>query len=181
MYGARISSETSTSTKSDAATTVDALAQLNDELMRFVRLLKAGHTPSAGQDRSALQILFPLLHDGPMRLRDLAEHKGVDQSTISRQAAQLVHNGLIRRDPDPADRRACLMALTDRGRDLCRELVEGRRRSIEHALRGWSEERVDLFLELFRDFNEAVETEQSLTAPNISAASGDASGRVEKK
>jgi len=158
---------------------VDSLAQLNDEVMRFVRLLKASQTSLVGHDRSALQILFPLLHDGPMRLRDLAEHKGVDQSTVSRQAAQLVHNGLIRRDPDPADRRACLMALTDRGRDLCRELVNGRRRSIEHALRGWSEERVALFLELFRDFNEAVETEQSQAAPNISAAPGGTASRLE--
>jgi DNA-binding MarR family transcriptional regulator len=183
LYGARIAKDTSTSSQPGAATTVDALAQLNDELIRFVRLLKASHSHASlvGQDRAALQILFPLLHDGPMRLRDLAEHKGVDQSTISRQAAQLVHNGLIRRDPDPADRRACLMALTDRGRDLCRELVDGRRRSIEHALRGWSGERVDLFLELFRDFNEAVETEQSLAAPNISAGPGGPASRVEKK
>jgi DNA-binding MarR family transcriptional regulator len=159
--------------------TVDALAELNDELLRFVRLLKAAHTSSVAQDRTALQILFPLLHEGPMRLRDLAEHKGVDQSTVSRQAAQLVNTGLVRRDPDPADRRACLMALTDRGRDVCHELIESRRRSISLALQGWSEERVAQFVELFRDFNEAVETEQSLTALNISARPGGPASRVE--
>lgn len=181
MYGASIGIDTSISAQPGEATTVDALADLNDELLRFIRLLKAGHTSSVAQDRSALQILFPLLHEGPMRLRDLAEHKGVDQSTVSRQAAQLVHTGLVRRDPDPADRRACLMVLTDRGRDVCHELVESRRRSIERALRGWSEERVALFVELFRDFNEAVETEQSQTGPNVSAVPGGPASRVENK
>ena len=43
----------------------------------------------------------------------------------------------------------------------------------------YPEPRVAQFVELFRDFNEAVETEQSLTALNISARPGGPASRVE--
>jgi DNA-binding MarR family transcriptional regulator len=149
-----------------------ATAGLTDQMMRFVRLLKASAAMPVAQDRSALQLMWPLLHEGPMRLRDLAEHKGVDQSTVSRQAAHLVTSGLVQRDPDPADRRACLLVLTDRGRNVCQELMDGHRRAIGEALAGWSEERLAAFVEMFRDFNEAVEAQQAFAGSTITAVPG---------
>jgi DNA-binding MarR family transcriptional regulator len=136
--------------------------ELSEELMRFVRLLKSATQSELGADRSQLLLLWPLMHDGPMRLRDLAEAKGSDASTVSRQAAQLVKAGLLRRDPDPLDRRACLLALTEGGRDVCRRLTDARRRAIAEALREWSPERVRAFTEMFREFNRAVEAHQPL-------------------
>src|SRR3954451_11189787 len=84
------------------------IRELHAQLLRFVRLLKAGASQAAVPDQSSMLLLWPLLHDGPMRLRDLAACKGVDSSTASRQAAQLVRAGLIRRDPDPDDGRAAI-------------------------------------------------------------------------
>jgi len=134
--------------------------ELNQEIMRFVRLLKASASRAAGPDRSALLLLFPLLHDGPMRVRDLAEAKGADASTVSRQAAQLVTSGLVRREADATDRRACVLALTDHGREACRQMIQGRRQAVEEALRHWSDERVAAFTQEFREFNRAVEAQQ---------------------
>ncbi len=135
--------------------------ELNEELMRFVRLLKnAGHGET-GPDRSALLLLWPLMHYGPMRLRDLAVAKGSDASTVSRQAAQLVRAGLIRRDPDPDDRRACLLAVTEGGRGACQQMLDARRQSISEALREWDPDRLRAFTELFREFNRSVELHQS--------------------
>jgi len=134
--------------------------ELNEEIMRFVRLLKASVSRAAGPDRSALLLLWPLLHEGPMRLRDLAEAKGADASTVSRQAAQLVTSGLVRREVDTTDRRACVLALTDDGREACRHMTESRREAIEEALRHWSDARVAAFTEEFREFNRAVEAQQ---------------------
>ena len=121
-------------------------------------------------------ILWPLRHDGPMRLRDLAERKGVDQSTVSRQISHLVGEGLVRRDPDPADRRACQLVLTDRGQALCRDMIDARRDAIGVALRDWPDDRIAMFVAMFRDFNEAVEAqhpsaEQTSAVPGGSAAS----------
>lgn len=137
---------------------------LNDELMRFVRLMKTGAQRDVGMDRSLLLLLSPLMHDGPMRLRDLAEAKGSDASTVSRQAAQLVRAGLIRREPDPADRRACRVTLTDDGRDVCRQMIATRRRAIADALARWSPEKIQAFTEMFREFNQAVEAHQAALA-----------------
>jgi DNA-binding MarR family transcriptional regulator len=135
--------------------------ELNDELMRFVRLLKSAAHNEVGMDRSLPQLLWPLMHEGPMRLRDLAEAKGSDASTVSRQVAQLVRTGLIRRDPDPYDRRACLVTLTDGGRDMCQRMIDARREDIADALKDWGPERVRAFTEMFREFNQAVEASQA--------------------
>ncbi len=134
--------------------------ELNQEIMRFVRLLKASAGPEAGPDRSALLLLWPLMHAGPMRVRELAAARGSDASTVSRQAAQLVRAGLVRRDLDPDDRRACRLALTEGGRGACQQLVDARRQAIDEALRDWDPHRVRIFTELFRDFNCAVEAQQ---------------------
>jgi DNA-binding MarR family transcriptional regulator len=131
--------------------------------MRFVRLLKATASSAAGPDRSALLLLWPLLHDGPMRLCDLAEAKGADASTVSRQAAQLVGSGLVRRTADPADRRARRLDLTRSGRELCEQMISARRAAVDAALRDWDDEKVATFTRLFREFNHAVE--DGLTAP----------------
>jgi DNA-binding MarR family transcriptional regulator len=139
-------------------------AELNEELMRFVRVLKTTSHSEVGADRSALLLLWPLVHDGPMRLRDLAEAKGSDASTVSRQAAELVRAGLIRRDPDPDDRRACLLAVTDGGRTAWQRMIDARRDMIADALQDWAPERLRLFTELFREFNRAVEARQTSPA-----------------
>lgn len=154
-----------TSTKPAAATAARRTAitdELNEEIMRFVRLLKASAGRAPTPDRSASLLLWPLLHEGPMRLRDLAAAKGADQSTVSRQTAQLVKSGLVRREVDPVDRRACRLALTEHGRDACRRMIDDRRRAVEDALRHWSDDEVATFKDQFRQFNEAVEAQQEL-------------------
>lgn len=150
--------------KSRAGATADhrtgVTDELNNEIMRFVRLLKASAGRLRAPDRSASLLLWPLLHEGPMRLRDLADAKGADQSTVSRQVAELVRSGLVRREIDPVDRRACRIALTEHGRDACRLMIEGRRRAVAEALGHWTDEQVTAFSEQFRLFNEAVEAQQ---------------------
>jgi DNA-binding MarR family transcriptional regulator len=159
MYGARMGSHAASALAVDEASgyRTAVTGELVDEVMRFVRILKASVSSAPGLDKASLLLLWPLQQEGPKRLRDLAEAKGVDQSTVSRQAAQLVKVGLVSRDPDPADRRACLLALTDRGREVCEELTELRRRGFGEALAGWEDDRIGEFAVLFRDFNHAVE------------------------
>src|SRR5215218_8767250 len=110
-----------------------------------------------GAEFSALMLLFPLRHMGPMRVTDLAEVKQADPSTISRQAAQLVKAGLARREADPADGRASRLAVTDAGLDACRRLHEARHALLSHVLSSWPPDRVDAFAGLFAEFNNSVE------------------------
>ncbi|BCJ51706.1 hypothetical protein Asp14428_31810 [Actinoplanes sp. NBRC 14428] len=146
-------------TKQDSG---DATGRLADELLRFFRLgtraksmLNAG---DLGAEFSALMLLFPLRHLGPMRVTDLAEVKGADPSTISRQAAQLVKAGLARREADPADGRASRLAVTDAGLAACGRLHDMRHALLSETLSHWPAERVRAFADLFEEFNSSVET-----------------------
>lgn len=48
-------------------------------------------------------------------LREQADKMGWSRSRLSRHAARMEARGLLRRDPDPADGRGCLLVLTARG------------------------------------------------------------------
>lgn len=55
---------------------------------------------------------------------------GIARNILSNRLARLVEHGILRRDPDPADRRKIAYRLTDKGRDLLPVLI---------ALRQWGE------------------------------------------
>ncbi|MEV6598352.1 MarR family transcriptional regulator [Actinoplanes sp. NPDC051346] len=150
----------------------DATGRLADELQRFFRLgaraksmLNVG---DLGAEFSALMLLLPLHHLGPLRVTDLAEVKGADPSTISRQAAQLVKAGLARREADPADGRASRLAITDAGLMACERLHEARHALLSEMLSDWPAERLSAFVGLFEEFNSSVEA-RLRTDPAVSA------------
>jgi DNA-binding MarR family transcriptional regulator len=100
------------------------------------------------------------MHHGPMRLTELAQARGADPSTVSRQAAQLVGAGLVSSEADPADGRARRLALTDAGRATCQRMTDARGAAIAEALHGWSDQQVAIFTRMFREFNACVEAHQ---------------------
>jgi DNA-binding MarR family transcriptional regulator len=139
----------------------DGTTRLADEVVRFVRLgsrakgmLDIG---DLGAEFSALLLLLPLRHHGPMRVTDLAEIKRVDPSTVSRQAAQLVKAGLARREADPIDGRASRLAVTATGLAACEHIHDARNALLGRVLAEWPADRVDLFTDLFAQFNSSVE------------------------
>ena len=139
----------------------DATGRLAGELVRFARLGARAkgmlNTSDLGAEFSALMLLFPLRHLGPMRVTDLADVKQADPSTISRQVAQLVKAGLARREADPVDGRASRLAVTDTGLAACQRLQETRHALLSQALSDWPPERITAFADLFTEFNSSVE------------------------
>nr|WP_240895476.1 MarR family transcriptional regulator [Kineococcus siccus] len=83
-------------------------------------------------------VLLVLADTGPQRVTGLADTLGTDPSTTSRQAAELVKRGLLERLPDPDDRRAGLLAVTDDGRAVVRAMRERRNELLARILRDWS-------------------------------------------
>jgi len=59
-----------------------------------------------------------LNRDG-IRVTDIAEQAGVTKQTAGALVDELEANGYVTRRPDPADARARLVILTDRGEKLC--------------------------------------------------------------
>jgi DNA-binding MarR family transcriptional regulator len=154
---------------------------LTDEVVRFVRLLKTTVPVEPGLDRSALMLLIPLRHEGPMRLRDLAHAKGADPSTVSRQAAQLVRAGLVSSEADPADGRARRLALTEEGVAACRRMTQARGAAIAEALCAWSNRDLSTFTELFREFNACVEAYQQRRSTGHDPSAVDAAAEARQE
>ena len=65
--------------------------------------------------RFADGVVFQHLVPGPLTIGALAERLGVSQQAASKSVADLERRGYVRRSYDPADARARLVELTDRG------------------------------------------------------------------
>jgi DNA-binding MarR family transcriptional regulator len=140
----------------------DGTSLLTDELVRFARpgtrVKGMLNTGDLGAEFSALMLLFPLRHLGPLRVTDLAEVKQADPPTVRRRVAQLVKAGLARREADPVDGRASRLAFPETGLSACRQLHDARHALLSQALRDCPARRVAAFAELFNEFNSSVET-----------------------
>ena len=73
--------------------------------------------PEGGGELSSHQasILSHLDSAEPTRISELAGHMGVTVSTMSLSVKRLERRGYVRRDPDPDDRRAVGLRLTEAG------------------------------------------------------------------
>jgi len=133
---------------------------LVDQVVRLQRIMHRlkQNPPGAGSaDRSAHVLLFTLSHAGPMRLSDLAAAVHVDASTVSRQAAQLVTEQLLARQPDPEDGRASVVALSDAGIRFVEEMIQRRRAFIDSTVADWSAEDLRTFTSLLHRFVDDTE------------------------
>jgi DNA-binding MarR family transcriptional regulator len=77
----------------------------------------------------------------------------LDISTVSRQAAALEKKGFVYRIPDPVDRRAYSLQITDLGRKELHEYKQARLVIIAELLKNWSDEECRLFGQLLSKFN----------------------------
>jgi DNA-binding MarR family transcriptional regulator len=101
---------------------------------------------------SAHLLLKTLSVEGPMRSSALAERIESDPSTVSRQVASLVKDGLLERRADPGDGRACLLVPTDRAAAVISEHNEIRLEHFGRMLAGWSEDDLRRFAGLLERF-----------------------------
>jgi DNA-binding MarR family transcriptional regulator len=126
---------------------------------RAERFYQGAQLDVAGRslERAAYGVLARIAGGGSQRLSTLAGALCVDLSTVSRQVAALEGAGLVRRTPDPTDRRASLIEVTEAGVDV---FLQHRRKWVE-ALRDlmadWTAGERQEFARLFARLNEAME------------------------
>ena len=115
-------------------TKADPGQRILEELSRLIRQLsRISGGPDDGPAMTATQrlALFDLVEGGPLRLNDLAQRMGTSAPTASRAVDALDELGLVERHPDPTDRRAITIELTDDGR----RSVEERKARVYAAFR----------------------------------------------
>ncbi len=140
-------------------------------------------------DRTSYFGLVLLHENGPARVSDLAAALGLDVSTVSRMLSQLTEAGYVEKARDAADKRAHLIALSSRGRDVLNLACAAKRELLGEATSEWSErDRKSLAASMTRladsllDISKrvtAVATDPSVTkAPAPTAATDQAVTRV---
>jgi DNA-binding MarR family transcriptional regulator len=139
-------------------------AILGDDLITVVKLLHLVRQHAPRQHPQVDPMAYPLLFNlvaAPKRVSALAEAIHSDVSTVSRQVSTLVDLGFIDRGPDPDDRRAQALTLTDEGRALLLAIRDDRDRWMQGLLADWDPDDVAQFSTHLRHF--AKDLENSLT------------------
>jgi DNA-binding MarR family transcriptional regulator len=129
-------------------------ARIGDAMMGLNRQWTAVTSQLArlGIDKTAMTLLTALTSVGPVRSNALAEAVYSDPSTISRQVAALVRDGLIERRADPVDGRASLLAVTGKGHELLQARRLQKSCSIARMVAHWPESDQEQFAELLERF-----------------------------
>jgi DNA-binding MarR family transcriptional regulator len=109
-------------------------------------------------DPGTFWLLRSIAANGSMRVTDIAQHANLDVSTVSRHVAQLQKTGLIERTPDPDDRRAQLVRMTDIGQQKLTADLRARTTLLERSLETWSLEDLDQLDRAMNRFVADVET-----------------------
>lgn len=95
-----------------------------DRLMRVAAERWREHYGELGIGKPALIVLVALATDGPLRQARLSEHTRIDRATLVALLNELESRGLAVRAPDPADRRAHAVSITEAGGALLLRAAE---------------------------------------------------------
>ncbi|MCU1659504.1 MAG: MarR family transcriptional regulator [Pseudonocardiales bacterium] len=133
----------------DSADAAD-VADVADSIVRLIRSfsrIKAQIMSEATHnvEWAASMLINRLAAEGPMRSSALAELVQSDPSTVSRQVAALVKDGLVERRADPVDGRASMLAVTATGQQVYEDHKRIRNEHYQQLLAGWDHAEVRLF------------------------------------
>ena len=121
-------------------------------------------------DRSAYLLLGRIVAAGPTRLSALADSLSLDLSTISRQVHALEAAGLAGRTTETTDRRASLIAATERGLEIYHRNRAVQEAALRELLSDWTDAERNEFARLLTRFNDKIASQHP--APNASRAAG---------
>jgi DNA-binding MarR family transcriptional regulator len=112
-----------------------------------------------------LKSLFYISRHGRVNLSGLASGIRVTPANVTGIVDRLVEQGLLRRIPDPDDRRIIWLRLTEKGEALVANLREGRASEMHRILDGLSTDDLSLLarsLDMLARAAEAAEREESV-------------------
>jgi DNA-binding MarR family transcriptional regulator len=158
----------------------DAEAVVN-QIVRFFRLTKRASAKFSAQQKDGVEqaayfLLAVLVTEGPQRTTTLADAVHSDTSTVSRQVGALVRHGLVERQADPADGRACLLAATPIGQQCFDQQRRARTEQIADVLQHWTSDDLrtvaSLLERLNTDFENYATHHTNTGAPSAVAPKG---------
>ncbi|MGN9842189.1 MarR family winged helix-turn-helix transcriptional regulator [Nonomuraea sp. H19] len=139
----------------------DEIADIERELMLIGRYKELAATAAAPAERrlersSSYILLSRLQAEGPLSIGELAQAFGLDTSTINRQTAVLLRDGLAERIPDPEGGMARKLRITGEGLRRVAEERAYRLNGLAGVLKDWSPQELASFAEGLAHFNASI-------------------------
>ncbi|WP_329331962.1 MarR family transcriptional regulator [Streptomyces sp. NBC_00663] len=125
---------------------LNRITYLSTRARQHERLMALAGVPL---DRAAVALLRQVADSEPLRPGELANRLGVEASHVTRTVQQLQKSGYVTRVPDPDDRRAQRIELTDAGRLAVDRVRDAGARGMMLALSQWSPEELGQLATLF--------------------------------
>lgn len=97
-----------------------------------------------------------ILSNSPLRVSDIAAHLGIRLSSATNLMDRLEAKKLLRRTPDPQDRRVVWCRLTDLGQEEARNLWSINRQSLEGVAARLTNEELDKAVQAFEILSAAL-------------------------
>lgn len=91
------------------------------------------------------RILFALWQGDGITITQLAERTALQKSTMTRTLDRLERADLLRREPDPADRRTTRVVLTEQARAALCTFAEVSERMRDLFYRGFTQSEIEIF------------------------------------
>ena len=95
-----------------------------------------------------LPVFVALKGGAQLSQKDLARVAGVEQPSMAALLARMERDGLVRREPDPADGRSSLVSLTAEATENMRPARAILAQGNQDALRGFSPAEIDQFVDM---------------------------------
>ena len=98
------------------------------------------YAKSTGLSMPQFSIMMQLHHKGACGMSEVSERFEITPAAASQLVDKLVQSGFIKRDEDPQDRRAKVLNITDKGRELIQRGIEERYRWVDQLVEKLSAE-----------------------------------------
>jgi deazaflavin-dependent oxidoreductase (nitroreductase family) len=139
-----------------------------DAVNQAIRLLSLRHRARAATLLAPLglhpgqeALLLELARTGPMIQAQLSEALNVEPPSVTLMSRKLEASGHVRRSPAPADRRASVVELTDRGRALADQVKDLWRALAEETVAGLPAETVAALPDILNTLTRNVDTRRA--------------------
>jgi DNA-binding MarR family transcriptional regulator len=141
------------------------IAMLMAQVSRLMRRAFDEKARAIGVTRPQWQVLSLLVAHEGINQGGLAELLEVEPITLGRMIDRLQEGALVERRPDPADRRAWRLYLTDKARGLLTQLRPLAAEMIEAALDGIAQVRRDEIADVMRHMRTNLSRRTAQTTP----------------
>jgi len=132
------------------------VARLYGEAVGIIDALRIQSWSEGGLTIAQLRLLWVLREDDGLPVGALAEHLGVNPSTITGHIDRLVKQGLVRREEDAIDRRIVRNYLTDDGRVVVGAVLQVAGTHIINILKRLTPDELDRLERALSDLNRAA-------------------------